>query len=144
MTGEKTVDDFHRELGHCLWENVGMTRNEEGLKRALEKIGSISKDFHSGTIVPGSAEGVNDELTKAMMAADFISIGELITKDALQRQESCGGHFREESQTPSHEAQRNDENFSHVQAWEYSESGHLMIKEPLTFEHAKPATRNYA
>ncbi len=141
--GSKTVDEFHRELGHIMWENVGMSRNRQGLSDAIQKIGDLKKSFWTDVKVTGDNKYINHELEKANRVADFLELGSLMAQDALNREESCGGHFREEHQTPEHEAKRDDENFSYVAAWEYSGDTAKLHKEELTFEHVKLATRSY-
>lgn len=145
IKGNKTVDEFHRELGHIMWDNVGMARNEAGLKKALEQIPKLREEFWSNLALPGERNYLNEELEKAGRVADFLELGELMARDALERQESCGGHFREEYQTPDGEAQRDDEKFAHVSAWEFAGEGKpaVLNKEPLTFERVKPSTRSY-
>jgi len=143
--GRRTVDSFHRELGKIMWEHCGMGRNERGLKAALEKIPALREEFWSDVKVPGEGEEFNQSLEKAGRVADFIELGELMCHDALEREESCGGHFREEHQTAEGEALRNDEDFCHVAAWEYAgpDSKPTLHKEPLEFEHVHLTTRSY-
>lgn len=143
--GQKTVLDLHSELGHVLWENAGMARNEASLTKALEKIPEIRKEYESNLIIPGKADHYNKELEFALRLSDYLELGELLALDALSRKESCGGHFREESQTPEGEALRQDETFKYVAAWEYAGEGKTPIlhKEPLEFEYMKPAQRIY-
>lgn len=145
IKGTKTVDEFHRELGLLIWDKCGMSRSEAGLKEALEKIKVIRNDFWNNVNVSGEAEELNQSLEKAGRVADFIEFGELMLLDALNRNESCGGHFREESQTPEGEALRNDADYSYVSAWEYTgdSSNPKLHKESLTFEDVKLATRSY-
>lgn len=147
VKGTKTVDEFHRELGHIMWEFVGMSRTEEGLKKAIEKIPKLREEFWSNLAVPGEQNYKNSELEKAGRVADFLELGELMAKDALDRKESCGGHFREEYQTPENEAKRDDENFCYVAAWERKEEAGKpsweLHKEELNFENVKLATRSY-
>ena len=145
INGKRTVDSFHRELGRALWEDVGMARNEAGLKRALERIPEIRAEFWENVRVPGENNNLNQSLEMAGRVADFLELGELIALDALYRAESCGGHFREESQTEEGEALRDDENFSYVAAWEYTGQGQTPVlhKEPLTFEYVKLSQRSY-
>lgn len=142
--GTKTVDEFHRELGHIMWDHVGMARNEAGLKKALVEIAKIREEFWTNLALPGERNYVNEELEKAGRVADFIELGELMARDALERRESCGGHFREEFQADG-EAVRDDENFAHVAAWEFAGEGKPAIRniEPLTFDRVKPSTRSY-
>jgi succinate dehydrogenase / fumarate reductase flavoprotein subunit len=143
--GTRTVDSFHRELGKIMWDNCGMARNEAGLTEALKRIPELREQYWQEVKVPGSAADFNQSLEKAGRVADFMELAELMCFDALQRSESCGGHFREESQTPEGEALRDDENFSYVSAWSYT--GDLnqpeLHKEPLSFEYVKPSQRSY-
>jgi succinate dehydrogenase / fumarate reductase flavoprotein subunit len=143
--GKKTPNELHRELGHIMWEYVGMSRNAAGLKTALEKIPKLREEFWQNLHVPGVKNYLNPELEHAGRVADFIELGELMARDALYREESCGGHFREEYQTPDNEAERNDEKFCHVAAWEYTGEGkpEVVNKEELNFERIKLATRSY-
>ena len=146
IKGKRSVDSIHKELGHIMWEHVGMGRTAEGLKEGLELIKKIRKEFNTNLFIPGSKEGLNVELDKAIHLRDFITMGELIAYDALSRNESCGGHFREEYQTPEGEAQRDDENYFYVGCWEYQgndETAPELIKEPLHYEAIKVQTRNY-
>ncbi len=145
VKGNKTVDEFHRELGLIMWDHVGMARNEEGLKNAIEKIKQLRSDFWKNVKVAGTNEELNQSLEKAGRVADFLELGELMAKDALQRRESCGGHFRVESQTEENEAKRDDENYSYVAAWEYKGDAELpeMHKENLGFEYVKLTQRSY-
>jgi succinate dehydrogenase / fumarate reductase flavoprotein subunit len=143
IKGSKTVDEFHRELGQIMWENVGMSRNEKGLSEAIEKIPQLKKEFWSNVKVSGVNENINAELEKANRVADFLELGELMARDARNREESCGGHFREEHQTEENEAKRNDEEFAYVAAWEFSNDKPKLHKESLEFEHVKLATRSY-
>jgi succinate dehydrogenase / fumarate reductase flavoprotein subunit len=145
VNGSRTVDDFHKELGHLLWENCGMARNEKGLKAALERIPKIRAEFWQDVNVPGSADDLNQALEKANRVADFMEFAELMVKDALHREESCGGHFREESRTEEGEALRNDENFCYVAAWEFQglDKEPLLHKEELEFEEVPLSQRSY-
>jgi len=145
INGAKTVDDIHRELGKVMWEYCGMSRNSAGLKKALDVIPKIREDFWNNVKVPGDPNVVNQELEKAGRVADFLDLGELMCRDALEREESCGGHFREEYQTPDNEALRNDDQFCHVAVWEHQGDGKapLRHKEELSFENVKLATRSY-
>jgi succinate dehydrogenase / fumarate reductase flavoprotein subunit len=145
VKGKRTVDDFHKALGHIMWDKVGMSRNEEGLKTAIESIRKLREEFWRDVNVPGDAGHFNLELHKATRVADFLELGELMALDALERKESCGGHFREEYQTPDGEAKRDDENFAHVAVWEYtgSQSSPIRHKEELKFEFVQLATRSY-
>ena len=143
--GEHSVDYFHKKLGKIMWNKVGMARNEKGLNEAMEEIAALREDFYKNVKVSGSAESFNQELEKALRVADFLELGELFAKDALHREESCGGHFREEHQTEEGEAKRDDENFSYVAAWEYkgNPSEAVLHKEPLVYENIKMVTRSY-
>jgi len=145
IQGAKTVDHFHRRLGKVMWDKVGMSRDEEGLKWAVAEIQKIRSEFYSNVRIPGTADEFNPELDKANRVADFLELGELMAIDALNRTESCGGHFREESQTPDGEAKRNDTDFAYVAAWEYSGnvSEPTLHKEELVFENIKLVERNY-
>ena len=146
IKGKRSVDSIHKELGHVMWEYVGMGRTAEGLKTGLDKIKKIRKEFETNLFIPGSKDGLNTELDKAIHLRDFITMGELIAYDALSRNESCGGHFREEYQTEEGEAKRDDENFFYVGCWEYQgsdEKAPELIKEPLHYEAIKVQTRNY-
>ncbi|XGC80888.1 fumarate reductase/succinate dehydrogenase flavoprotein subunit [Bdellovibrio bacteriovorus] len=144
IQGNRTVDSFHKELGHIMWEYCGMARNEQGLKKALELIPKLKEEFWQNVRVPGDANYLNVELEKAGRVADFIELGELMCRDALERKESCGGHYREEYQIDG-EAKRDDANFCHVAAWEYNGEGKPETRhtEELTFENVHLATRSY-
>lgn len=145
VKGKKTVDELHRELGLTMWEYCGMSRSAEGLKKAKQKIQEIKKEFWSNVNVLGGGNELNMELEKAGRVADFIELGELMVDDALNRGESCGGHFREESATPDGEAMRRDDEFAYVSAWEYKGEGMAeeLTKEPLIFENVKLTQRSY-
>jgi len=144
IKGEKTVDDLHKELGKIMWDNVGMSRNKSGLEGALSTISNLKNEFWNNVNVPGLNNEFNPELEKANRLIDFIELGELMAQDALNREESCGGHFREEHQTEENEAKRNDEDFSYVAAWEYNKDKHATLhKEQLEFKNVKLATRSY-
>jgi len=145
IRGQRSVDSFHRELGKIMWEHCGMARNEAGLKVALQKIPALREEFWRDVRVVGENEELNQSLEKAGRVADFLELGELICLDALERRESCGGHFREEYQTPDGEALRDDEHFCHVAAWEYAGEGRPPIRhvEPLAFEYVHPSQRSY-
>ncbi len=146
IKGTRSVDSIHKELGHIMWEYVGMARDKEGLQLALEKLKEIRKTFNSDLFVPGTTEGMNIELDKAFRLKDFITMGELVAYDALNRNESCGGHFRTEYQTPEGEALRDDKDYFYVSCWEYEgsdEKAPELIKEPLHYEAIKVQTRNY-
>ena len=144
IKGKRTADSFHRELGKILWEHCGMARNEAGLKQALQEIPKLREEFWQNVTVPGSGDSLNQQLEKAGRVADFLEFGELLCLDALHREESCGGHFREEYQEAG-EAKRNDEDFCYVAAWEYAgdRSAPVLNKEPLEFESVHLATRSY-
>ena len=143
--GGRTVLEIHRDLGRVMWDNVGMGRSEASLKKALEEIPKLRDEFRQNVNIPGSANTMNKSLENALRLADYIDLAELLAKDALHRNESCGGHFRVESQTPEGEAQRKDDEFSYVAAWEYAGEGKepILNKEPLTFEDVKPSQRSY-
>ena len=143
INGKRTVDSIHKELGKVMWDYVGMSRTEEGLKKAISLIAKIKEEFWNNVKVPGTASELNIELEKAGRLADFIELGELMAVDALQREESCGGHFREEHQTDENEAKRNDEVFDYVSAWETKNNKHVLHKEKLVFENVKLSTRSY-
>ena len=144
IKGTKSPESFHKRLGKIMWEKCGMARNEKGLSEAITEIQALRKEFWSDLKVMGSIEEFNPELDKAGRIADFMELAELMCKDALQRKESCGGHFREESQTEEGEAKRDDDNFKYVAAWEYKdESNWILNKEDLVYENIKIATRSY-
>jgi len=145
IKGNKTVRDYHWELGRIMWDNVGMGRTAKGLKQAISDIKALKEDFWSNVKVGGSSEDLNKSLEFAGRVADFIELGDLMARDALERNESCGGHFREEYQTPEGEALRNDEEYCHVSAWEYKgeDAAPEMHKEALTFESVHLAQRSY-
>ena len=145
IKGKRTVDSIHKELGHIMWEYVGMARNKAGLEKAIGLIQDLKKEFWSNVYVAGETGVFNQELEKALRVADFLEIGELMARDALNRNESCGGHFREEMQTEEGETKRDDENYMYVSAWEYKgdDVKPELHKEPLKFEFAHVATRNY-
>jgi succinate dehydrogenase / fumarate reductase flavoprotein subunit len=145
VEGTRTVDSFHRELGALMWEDCGMARNEPGLKRALERIPGLREEFWNNVRVLGRGETLNQSLEKAGRVADFMEFAELLCYDALHREESCGGHFREEHQTDEGEARRNDEKFSYVGAWEFTGVGKAPVlhKEDLVFEYVKLTQRSY-
>ena len=145
IDGERSVDSFHKELGHLMWEDCGMARNREGLTRALQRIPEIRAEFWENVRVPGAAETLNQSLEKAGRVADFLDFAELVCRDALEREESCGGHFRTEYQTPDGEALRDDARFAHVAVWEHGDDGTAPVRhvEPLDFEFVKLATRSY-
>ena len=144
IKGKQTVESFHKRLGKIMWEKCGMARNEKGLQEAIVEIQQLKKEFWSDVKIPGTINEMNPELDKAGRVADFIELGELMCKDALNRNESCGGHFREESQTEEGEAMRDDANFAYVAAWEFKgESNWELHREALNFEVAKPTQRSY-
>ena len=145
VKGKRSVDSYHKELGLIMWDNVGMARNEAGLKVAIEKIAALKADFWKNVYVAGENGEFNQELEKALRLVDFFEIGELMARDALNRNESCGGHFREEMQTEEGETKRDDENYMYVAAWEYKgeDVEPELHKEPLVYENIKIATRNY-
>jgi succinate dehydrogenase / fumarate reductase, flavoprotein subunit len=144
IKGKQTVESFHKRLGLIMWDKCGMARDEKGLQEAIAEIQALKKEFWSDVRIPGEINNMNPELDKAGRVADFIELGELMCKDALVRRESCGGHFREESQTEEGEAKRDDENFSFVSAWEFKgESNWELVKEALEFEVVKPSQRSY-
>ncbi len=145
IKGKRSVDSIHKELGHIMWEYVGMGRTKEFLETALKKLEEVEKTFWSDLRVPGQADTLNVELEKALRLRDFIEVGKLMAYDGLNREESCGGHFREEYQTPEGEALRQDDKFSYVACWEYQGAGKApeLLKEPLNYEYIKVQTRNY-
>lgn len=145
INGTRPVDEFHRELGKVMWDYVGMARNESGLKTAIAEIRRIRESFWKELKIVGSGEQVNTELEKAARVADFLELGELMALDALERKESCGGHFREESQTPENEAMRDDQNFCHVAAWEYQGESATPLRhiEELKFDYVPLSSRSY-
>jgi succinate dehydrogenase / fumarate reductase, flavoprotein subunit len=143
--GTHTVDHFHKRLGKIMWDKVGMARNAQGLTEAIDEISALRDEFYANVKVPGTMNGLNQELEKAMRVADFLELGELFAKDALHRNESCGGHFREEYQTEDGEALRDDENFAYVAAWEYKgkPKDAVLHKEELVYENVKLVQRSY-
>ncbi|ATO13932.1 succinate dehydrogenase flavoprotein subunit [Micromonospora sp. WMMA2032] len=144
VNGDRTVDSFHRELGQIMWEHCGMERSEAGLRKAIDEIRALREQFWQRVRVPGDGEGLNQSLEKAGRVADFFELAELMCIDALHREESCGGHFRAEYQTPDGEAQRDDDRFAYVAAWEYTGTGEPVLhKEDLTFEYVHPTQRSY-
>ena len=145
IKGKTPVDHFHKKLGAILWDHVGMSRNEAGLKQAIEEIQKLRKEFYSDLLVPGELKNVNPELEKAGRISDFLELGELLARDALNRKESCGGHFREESATEEGEAKRDDDNFAYVAAWEYKgiDAEPVLHKEELVFETIALTQRSY-
>ncbi|WP_346535147.1 fumarate reductase/succinate dehydrogenase flavoprotein subunit [Micromonospora sp. DPT] len=145
VNGDRTVDSFHRELGQIMWEHCGMERSEAGLRKAIDEIRTLRDEFWQRVRVPGDGEGLNQSLEKAGRVADFFELAELMCIDALHREESCGGHFRAEHQTPDGEAQRDDDRFAYVAAWEYTGTGEPVVlhKEDLKFEYVHPTQRSY-
>jgi succinate dehydrogenase / fumarate reductase flavoprotein subunit len=145
IKGKQTASSFHKRLGKIMWDYCGMVRNEEGLKKALVLIKELKEEFWRDLIVPGTYSELNMELEKAGRVADYLELTELLVTDALNREESCGAHFREEYQTPDGEALRNDEKFTYVAAWEFTGDGkpHLMHKEELKFEEVEMKVRSY-
>jgi succinate dehydrogenase / fumarate reductase flavoprotein subunit len=141
--GTRTVDSFHRELGKIMWDGCGMSRTAEGLESAIVKIRDLREQYWRDVRVLGGDEEINQSLEKAGRVADFFELAELMCLDARNRNESCGGHFREEYQTPDGEALRDDENYSYVAAWEYTGAEPKLNKEPLTFEYVHPSQRSY-
>jgi succinate dehydrogenase / fumarate reductase flavoprotein subunit len=145
IKGTRTVDSFHRELGLIIWDKCGMERNKKGLEEALQKIPKLREEFWSNVKILGSPDGINMELERAGRVADFLEFGELMCLDALDRNESCGGHFRSEFQTPEGEALRNDDDYAYVSAWKYEGENKApsLVKEPLVYEQVKLSTRSY-
>ncbi len=143
--GKRTVDDFHRELGHILWEYCGMTRRDDGLRKARELVSDLRTEFWKNVLVGGSGKEFNQSLERAGRVADFLEFGELMVIDALARKESCGCHFNEAFHTEENEALRDDENFCHVSAWEYKGEScdPILHKEPLEFENVELTQRSY-
>jgi len=145
INGKRTVASFHRELGHIMWEKCGMARNAAGLQEALQEIPALREEFWHNVTVPGGNTPLNQTLEHALRVADFMELGELMVRDALHREESCGGHFREEYQTEDGEALRDDDRFAYVAAWEFAGNGSTprLHKEPLNFEYVHLAQRSY-
>ncbi|MBL0081045.1 MAG: fumarate reductase/succinate dehydrogenase flavoprotein subunit [Saprospiraceae bacterium] len=143
VKGNQSVESFHRKLGKIMWDLCGMSRHAEGLKEGRQLIRALREEFYKDVFVPGEANGFNPELEKAYRVADFLELGELMMLDALERNESCGGHFREEFQTPEGEAQRDDENYTYVAAWQWDDNQPVMTKEDLVFENVKLIQRSY-
>jgi succinate dehydrogenase / fumarate reductase flavoprotein subunit len=143
--GRRTADAFHRELGRVMWDEVGMARNAAGLRRAIDAIRGLRAAFWEDVRIPGGQDELNQNLEHAGRVADFLEFGELLARDALEREESCGGHFREESQTEDGEARRDDARFSHVAAWEYQGADRPATRhvEALEFEYVHPSQRSY-
>jgi succinate dehydrogenase / fumarate reductase flavoprotein subunit len=145
VRGTKSVDHYHRELGRIVWDNCGMARNKAGLEKALSEIPALRDEFEKDVRVLGSAATLNQSLEKVGRVADFFEMAELLARDALEREESCGGHFREEHQTEEGEAKRDDEHFAHVAAWEWvgPDKPQIRHKEELQFEYVALAQRSY-
>ena len=145
IQGKRSVDSFHREMGKMMWDECGMSRNAKGLEKAIGQIAALEQEFWKDLKVTGSGEELNQSLEKAGRLADFFELAQLMCRDALERQESCGGHFREEHQTPEGEAMRNDDDFCYAAAWEYKGPGkkHQLHKEALSFEYVHLAQRSY-
>lgn len=145
IKGKRSVDSFHKRLGKVMWDKVGMARDAEGLKKAIEEIKQIRKEFWEDVFIPGDVKGINVELEKANRVADFLELGELMARDALNRNESCGGHFRTEYKTPEGEAMRRDDEYMYVSVWKYNgdDQEPELIKEPLAYEEIEVKTRNY-
>ncbi len=145
VKGKQTVDELHKKLGLIMWDKVGMARNEKGLQAAIVEIQELRKEFWANVFVPGKAGDFNTEIEKALRVADFMELGELMARDGLNRKESCGGHFREEYQTPEGEALRDDENFKYAAVWQFNgvDTEPTLIKEDINFEFIKVAQRNY-
>ncbi|MDU1905620.1 MAG: fumarate reductase/succinate dehydrogenase flavoprotein subunit [Dysgonomonas sp.] len=145
IKGQRSVDSIHKQLGLIMWDFVGMARTKESLEKALEEIKAVKKEFWTNVRIPGEANSLNTELEKALRVADFLEIGELMARDGLNRNESCGGHFREEYQTPEGEALRDDENYSYVACWKYTgdDQEPELVKEPLDYEFVVRQQRNY-
>jgi succinate dehydrogenase / fumarate reductase flavoprotein subunit len=143
--GKEPVNFYHKKLGHLMWNGCGMARTKEGLEKALQEIPKLREEFWANVNVPGSADNMNQALERAGRVADFFELGELMCRDALTREESCGGHFREEFQYPDGECKRDDEKFGHVAAWEYQGEGQAPLRnvEPLNYETVKMSVRSY-
>ena len=144
INGKQTVESFHKRLGKIIWDKCGMARSEEGLKQAIQEVRALKQEFWSDVKIPGEVNAMNQELDKAGRVADFIELGELMCLYALERNESCGGHFREEYQTADAEALRDDENHMFVSAWENKgDHGWELHKEALNYDVVKPSQRSY-
>jgi succinate dehydrogenase / fumarate reductase, flavoprotein subunit len=143
--GKRTARELHRELGRVLWDYVGMARTDAGLRTALGRIPQLREEFWQNVSIPGEPNTLNKNLEYAGRVADYLEFGEVLAMDAIERRESCGGHFREEYQTPDNEARRDDEQFAHVAAWEYRGPDQAPVRhvEPLVFEHVHPTQRSY-
>lgn len=146
VDGDRTPDSFHREIGELMWELCGMARTADGLRKALDRLPQIREEFWRRIKVPGTGEEFNQSLERANRVVDYLELAELMCLDALHRAESCGGHFREESQTPDGEAARRDEEFSYAAAWEFTATGDAPVlhKEDLVFDYVHPTQRSYA
>jgi succinate dehydrogenase / fumarate reductase flavoprotein subunit len=146
VDGDRSADSFHREIGELMWEFCGMSRTEEGLRKALERIPQIREEFWRRVKVPGTEAEFNQSLERANRVVDYLELAELTCLDALHRTESCGGHFREESQTPDGEAARKDDEFGYAAAWEFTGTGQAPVlhREDLVFEYVHPTQRSYA
>jgi succinate dehydrogenase / fumarate reductase flavoprotein subunit len=144
IKGNQSVESFHKRLGKIMWEKCGMARNEKGLNEAIKEIQTLRAEFWKDVFIPGEVKEMNLELDKANRVADFLELGELMCLDALNRKESCGGHFREESQEEDGEAKRDDSQFMHVAAWEMNgDCNWILNKEELKYDVIKPSSRNY-
>ena len=145
IKGRQPVSHFHKRLGKIMWDGCGMARTKATLEKALREIPGLREEFWANVLVPGSADTLNQSLEQAGRVADFLEFGELLCLDALTREESCGGHFREEHQYPDGECKRDDEKFGHVAAWEYQGKGKAPLRniEPLNYEFVKMSVRNY-
>jgi succinate dehydrogenase / fumarate reductase flavoprotein subunit len=145
IKGKESIDSIHRELGRLMWDHCGMARTREGLQSALDKLPALRERFWTNVSVPGNDRGINQSLEKAGRVADFLEFAEVMLQDALSREESCGGHFRQEYQTEEGEAKRNDKDFTYVAAWEYKGEGNAPVvhKEALEFDYVKPSQRSY-
>ncbi len=145
VKGNRTARELHREVGRILWDYAGMSRSDTGLRTALERIPRLREEFWQSVSIPGEPNNLNKNLEYAGRVADYLEFAEVLALDALERRESCGGHFREEYQTPDNEALRDDENFLHVAAWAYQGADRPPVRheEPLAFEHVHPTQRSY-
>lgn len=145
IKGKEPVNHFHKRLGNIMWENCGMARTKESLEKALKLIPELRAEYWKSVNVPGSADNMNQALERANRVADYMELAELMCRDALTREESCGGHFREEYQYPDGECKRDDVNFAHVAAWEYQGEGKTPLRnvEPLNYETVKMSVRSY-
>ena len=143
VKGSQSVESFHRRLGKIMWDYCGMSRSAEGLLKGRQMIRALREEFYKDVFVPGTSDEFNPELEKAYRVADFMELGELMMLDALNRNESCGGHFREEYQTPEGEALRDDANYTYVAAWEWDDQEPILHKEELVYEEVELKTRSY-